>query len=76
MANIEFGHLFKLRLTVARFGEMDNAAWWNLRVWGTEGSGLEGVGAELIAALFLLINLFSEEKPCYVIRISMRTWRI
>ena len=29
MANINFKHLFKLRLTVARFGEMDNAGWWN-----------------------------------------------
>lgn len=31
MANIQFGYLFKLRLTVARFGEMDNAAWWNTK---------------------------------------------
>lgn len=29
MANIDFEHLFKLRVTVARFGEMDNARWWN-----------------------------------------------
>lgn len=31
MANINFKRLFKLRLTVARFGEMDNAAWWNTK---------------------------------------------
>jgi len=29
MANIKLEHLLKLRLTVARFGEMDNARWWN-----------------------------------------------
>jgi len=29
MANIQFEHLFKLRLTIARFGEMDSARWWN-----------------------------------------------
>ena len=29
MPHIEFEHLFKLRLSVARFGEMDNARWWN-----------------------------------------------
>ena len=26
---IDLNHLIKLRLTVARFGEMDSAAWWN-----------------------------------------------
>ena len=29
MEHIRFEHLFKLRLTVARFGEMDCARWWN-----------------------------------------------
>ncbi len=31
MVNFKFDHLFKLRLTVARFGEMDNARWWNTK---------------------------------------------
>jgi hypothetical protein len=29
MANITFKHLFKLRLIIARFGEMDHMRWWN-----------------------------------------------
>ncbi len=29
MAIISFEHLFKLRLVVARYGEMDGAKWWN-----------------------------------------------
>ena len=29
MAQIDFDRLFKLRLVVARFGEMDAARWWN-----------------------------------------------
>jgi hypothetical protein len=31
MARIDFEYLFKLRLTVARYGEMDNAQWWNTK---------------------------------------------
>jgi hypothetical protein len=30
-ATIDFGSLLKLRLVVARFGEMDLARWWNTR---------------------------------------------
>lgn len=30
-AGIDFEHLFKLRLAVARVGEMDNARWWNTK---------------------------------------------
>lgn len=29
--HVETARLFKLRLAVARFGEMDNARWWNTR---------------------------------------------
>lgn len=29
MATLSFEHLFKLRLVVARYGEMDGAKWWN-----------------------------------------------
>lgn len=29
MATLSFEHLFKLRLVVARYGEMDGARWWN-----------------------------------------------
>jgi hypothetical protein len=31
MASVELELLFKLRLAVARFGEMDRARWWNTR---------------------------------------------
>jgi hypothetical protein len=30
-AALDFDHLFKLRLVVARVGEMDNAKWWNTK---------------------------------------------
>lgn len=30
-SQIDFEQLFKLRLAVARFGEMDNARWWNTK---------------------------------------------
>ena len=30
-------HLLKLRLVVARYGEMDRAGWWNTRVLGPQG---------------------------------------
>lgn len=29
MMNIDLDHLIKLRVTVARYGEMDGAGWWN-----------------------------------------------
>ena len=36
--NPDPSHLFKLRLAVARFGEMDGAAWWNTKgILGTSG---------------------------------------
>jgi hypothetical protein len=39
MGNIDFDHLFRLRLTVARFGEMDSARWWNTQgILGKYGS--------------------------------------
>lgn len=37
--NIDLGRLFKLRLVVARHGEMDAAGWWNTRgILGRHGS--------------------------------------
>ena len=39
LTNIDFSRLFKLRLIVARHGEMDNARWWNTnKLLGTMGS--------------------------------------
>lgn len=37
--NLDFSRLFKLRLIVARHGEMDNARWWNTnKLLGSMGS--------------------------------------
>lgn len=39
LTSIDFTRLFKLRLIVARTGEMDNARWWNTnKMLGTMGS--------------------------------------
>ncbi|MGA6926760.1 MAG: BrxE family protein [Desulfosarcina sp.] len=39
MATISFEHLFKLRLIVVRFGEMDHMRWWNTNgILGKYGS--------------------------------------
>ena len=38
-SHIDFERLFKLRLVVARHGEMDAAAWWNIRgILGRHGA--------------------------------------
>jgi len=38
-SNLVFGRLFKLRLVVARHGEMDMAGWWNIKgILGRHGS--------------------------------------
>ena len=39
--NIDPSHLLKLRLTVARFGEMDGAGWWNTKgILGSTGKSV------------------------------------
>lgn len=39
--NIDPTHLLKLRLAVARFGEMDGAGWWNTKgILGTSGKSV------------------------------------
>jgi len=36
--NIDLNHFLKLRLVVARFGDMDGAGWWNTQgILGTAG---------------------------------------
>lgn len=45
MATLSFEHLFKLRLVVARYGEMDGARWWNTKgVLGRYGAMALGRG--------------------------------
>jgi hypothetical protein len=45
MATLSFEHLFKLRLVVARYGEMDGAKWWNTQgVLGRYGAMALGRG--------------------------------
>jgi hypothetical protein len=39
MSGVEFGRLLKLRLVVARYGEMDGAGWWNIKgILGRHGA--------------------------------------
>lgn len=42
---IDFDHLFRLRLVVARHGEMDGARWWNTKgILGRNGGMLMSRG--------------------------------
>lgn len=38
MSKIDLDRLLKLRLTVARYGEMDLARWWNTKQLGPNGA--------------------------------------
>ena len=46
--NLTLAHLFKLRLAIARLGEMDNAAWWNTKGLLSSGGAntLVGLGGD------------------------------
>jgi len=45
MATISYVHLFKLRMVVARYGEMDAARWWNTQgILGRYGAMALGRG--------------------------------
>ena len=59
MENIRFEHLFKLRLTVARFGEMDCARWWN-----TQGI-LGRYGTLALSRGFPRTHLFAQAKIAF-----------
>ena len=61
MVNIQFEHLFKLRLTVARFGEMDNAGWWN-----TQGI-LGRYGALTLSRGFPKTHRFAQAKIAFAV---------
>ena len=61
MENIRFEHLFKLRLTVARFGEMDSARWWN-----TQGI-LGEYGALALSRGFPRTHLFAQAKVAFAV---------
>ena len=54
--NLEPSHLLKLRLAVARFGEMDGAAWWNTK--GILGS----TGKSALSRGFPKTHLFAQAR--------------
>ena len=59
MANLDFDRLLKLRLVVARFGEMDNAKWWNTQ-------GLLGkLGASVHQRGFPKTHYFSQARVVF-----------
>jgi hypothetical protein len=53
---MDLNHLIKLRLTVARFGEMDGAGWWN-----TQGV-LGRTGRSVIARGFPVTHWFAQAR--------------
>ena len=54
--SIDLDHLIKLRLTVARFGEMDGSAWWN-----TQGV-LGKAGRSAVSRGFPLTHWFAQAR--------------
>lgn len=54
--NLDPSHLFKLRLAVARFGEMDGAGWWNSK--GILGNP----GKSVLARGFPKTHLFTQAR--------------
>jgi hypothetical protein len=54
--SIDLGHLLKLRLAVARFGEMDGAGWWNTQ--GILGKG----GRSVLARGFPATHGFAQAR--------------
>ncbi len=58
---IEYERLMKLRLVVARFGEMDNARWWN-----TQGM-LGKRGAAVLRRGFLRTHYFAQARSVFAV---------
>lgn len=58
---IDFAHLLKLRVVIARIGEMDNARWWN-----TNGQ-LGALGATVLARNFPRSHRFAAAKSVFAV---------
>lgn len=61
LAELDFDLLLKLRLTVARFGEMDNAKWWN-----TKGQ-LGALGSSVLRRGFPRSHHFAQARSVFAI---------
>jgi len=60
-ATIDYERLFKLRLAIARLGEMDNAGWWNTK--GLLGSG----GSFVLRRGFPLTHPFAQARTVFAV---------
>jgi hypothetical protein len=58
---VDLERLFKLRLTVARFGEMDRAGWWN-----TKGM-LGGLGKAVVSRGFPQTHLLAQARVVFTV---------
>lgn len=58
---LDFAHLFRVRLVVARFGEMDLARWWNTR--GVLGS----IGEKALGRGFPKTHCFAQAKIAFTV---------
>jgi hypothetical protein len=59
--NIDFDRLLKLRLVVARFGEMDRAKWWNTR------GQLSRLGTAAIGRGFPRTHYFAQARSVFAV---------
>jgi hypothetical protein len=60
--SINFENLFKLRLLVGRFGEMDAARWWNTGDSGRRSALLGAAGAVLLSRGFPRTHYFAQAR--------------
>jgi hypothetical protein len=58
---IDLSQLFRVRLVVARFGEMDGARWWNTR------GLLAEVGEKALSRGFPRTHFFAQAKVCFAV---------
>lgn len=59
--DLDFSHLLRVRLAIARFGEMDRARWWNTR-------GMLGhIGEKALARGFPKTHFFAQAKIAFAV---------
>jgi len=61
LGTLEFDHLFRLRLVIARFGELDLAGWWNTR------GQLGRLGATVLRRGFPRTHRFAQARSVFAV---------
>ena len=67
VTDLDFDHLLKLRLVVARFGEMDAAMWWSTGDASRKTAVLGRAGALLMSRGFPRTQLFAQARLVFTV---------